>query len=116
MRRYILAILTILLLVSQGFCQEGQKISICGEIVSVNKTADQMIVKYDDYENNGKKLILIEMDNNTEIQQKEDLKGIERGYFTDVDYVVVSGRNMAKTIIIEKGGTYEKEMRKRRSD
>ncbi|MBP7056343.1 MAG: hypothetical protein KBB52_05790 [Candidatus Omnitrophica bacterium] len=111
MKRYILAMAVILLIVSQGFCQERQKASIYGEIVSVNKTADQMIVEYADYRNNDKKIILIERDNNTEIKWKEGLKGIERGYFADVDYVVESGKNIAKTIIIEKEKSLDSEER-----
>ena len=112
MKRYILSILTILLLVSQGFCQEGQKISIYGEIKSVSNAGNSITVECYDGEGGTQKTVEIERNDNTRVEWELGLDGIKEGYWADIDYVVVNGKKVAKLIIVENkenAGSEERE-------
>lgn len=112
MKRYILAMLIVLLSVSQGVCQEGQKISIYGEIKSVNSTGNSITVECYNDKNDTQKTVEIEKNDSTRVEWELGLDGIKQGYWADIDYVVMNGKNVAKLIIVEKkesAGTEERE-------
>lgn len=102
MKRYILAMLIVILLASHGLCQEGKEVSIYGEIKSVNNAGNSMTVGYYDDKDNIQKAITIEKNDNTRVEWEVGLEGIKQGYWADIDYVVVNGKNIAKLIIVEK--------------
>ena len=134
MKRYVLAILVVGLVVSQGYCQENQvsnnqdtsqvagetavpaqtesvkaahpeEISIYGEIKSVNATANSITVQYYDYESDNEKSIEIIADNNTKMEGAPAISDIKQGNWADINYTVVNGKNIAKSIVVEKDDT-----------
>ena len=120
MKRYILVLVGVILFAAQGFCQENvssenkdasqisgdiaapQEISIYGEVKSVNIAANSIIMKYYDYDSDNEKSVEIMIDNNTKIEGTSTLNDIKQGNWADVNYKVVDGKNMAKSIAVEK--------------
>ena len=131
MKRYILAILVVGLVVSRGYCQENQvsnnqdisqvasetaapaqtesvkaanpeEVSIYGEIKSANIAANSITVQYYDYESDNEKSVEIIADNNTKIEGVPSINSIKQDNWADINYTVVNGKNIAKSIIVEK--------------
>ena len=131
MRRYVLAILFVGLFVVQGYSQDNQspsgqdtpqvateapalasaasnksaqpeEISIYGEIKAVNQAASSVTVQYYDYDSDQEKSIEITADTNTKIENAATINNIKQGNWADVIYTVANGKNIAKSIIVEK--------------
>ena len=131
MKRYALAVLVVVLFALQGYCQEDQvsnnqdasqvasevaappqtesvkaanpeEISIYGEIKSVNVAANSITVQYYDYDSDNEKSSEITADNNTKIEGVPTINDIKQGNWADINYMVVGGKNMAKSISVEK--------------
>ena len=134
MKRYALAVLVVILFAAQGYCQENtvsnnqdtsqvageaaapaqtesvkaanpEEISIYGEIKSVNAATNSMTVKYYDYESDNEKSIEIIADNNTKMEGAPAISDIKQGNWADINYTVVNGKNVAKSVVIEKDDT-----------
>ena len=141
MKRYVLAILVVGLVVSQGYCQENQvsnnqdtsqvagetavpdqtesvkaanpeEISIYGEIKAVNVAANSITVQYYDYDSDEEKSIEITSDSNTKMENATAITDIKQGNWADVIYTVANGKNIAKSIIVEKEEEAPAEMPK----
>lgn len=128
MKRYILAILILGICASIGYCQDNQapadqsasqvvteavvaapenaaqpqEISIYGEIKAVNAAANSMSIQYYDYDSDEEKTIEISMDNTTKMENAATIADVKQGNWADVIYSVSGGKNIAKSIIIEK--------------
>lgn len=131
MKRYALAVLVVVLFASQGYCQESQvsnnqdtsqvagetaapaqtesvkaanpeEVSIYGEIKSANIAANSITVQYYDYESDNEKSVEIIADNNTKIEGVPSINSIKQDNWADINYTVVNGKNIAKSIIVEK--------------
>ena len=131
MKRYILAILILGFFAVQGYCQDNQppanqattqaatesvlpapaasekavqpqEISIYGEIKSVNPAASSMTVQYYDYDSDEEKSIEITTDNGTKMENAATISDIKQDNWADVIYTVIGGKNIAKSIIVEK--------------
>ena len=131
MKRYALAALIVVLFALQGYCQENQvsnnqdasqvasevavppqtesvkaanpeEISIYGEIKSVNIAANSITVQYYDYESDNEKSIEIIADNNTKMEGAPAISDIKQGNWADINYTVVNGKNVAKSVVVEK--------------
>ena len=131
MKRYALAVLIVVLFASQGHCQENQvsnnqdvaqtadkvaapaqtasvestnpqEISIYGEVKSVNTAAISIVVQYYDYDSDNEKSIEIMTDNTTKIEGVTTINDIKQGNWADINYTVVNGKNIAKSISVEK--------------
>ena len=124
MKRYILAILVLGLFTVQGHCQDNQstttvttetvatapaattvqpqEISIYGEVKAVNPTASSVTVQYYDYDSDEEKSIEITSDSNTKMENAATINDIKQGNWADVIYTVINGKNVAKSIIVEK--------------
>ena len=131
MKRYVLAILFVGLFVVQGYSQDNQspsgqdtpqvsteapalapatseksaqpeEISIYGEIKAVNPTSNSITVQYYDYDSDQEKSIEITADTNTKIENAATITNIKQGNWADVIYVIINGKNIAKSIVVEK--------------
>ena len=131
MKRYALAVLVVVLFASQGYCQESQvsnnqdtsqvagetaapaqtesvkaanpeEISIYGEIKSVNIATNSITVKYYDYDSDNEKSVEITADNTTKIEGVSTINDIKKESWADINYTVVNGKNIAKSIVVEK--------------
>ena len=135
MKRYILATLVLGLFAVQGYCQDNQnptpaatetatvapeattaaqpqEISIYGEVKAVNPAASSMTVQYYDYDSDEEKSIDITSDSNTKMENATAITDIKQGNWADVIYTAANGKNIAKSIIVEKEEEAPAEMPK----
>ncbi|MDD5427680.1 MAG: hypothetical protein PHI58_00385 [Candidatus Omnitrophica bacterium] len=118
MKRYLLAIIFLGLFAGIGQCQDNQapavqeqpqeavvqpqEVSIYGEIKAVDAAANSMTIQYYDYDSDEEKSITIMMDNTTKMENAATLADIRQGNWADVIYTAAGGKNIAKSIIVEK--------------
>ena len=131
MKRYVLAILFVGLFTVQGYSQDNQppsgqdtpqvateapalapaaseksaqpeEISIYGEIKAVNQAASSVTVQYYDYDSDQEKSIEIMTDSNTKMENAATINDIKQGNWADVIYAIINGKNIAKSIVVEK--------------
>ena len=135
MKRYVLAILILGIFAVQGYCQDNQnpapaaaeaitaapaattavqpqEISIYGEVKAVNPTTSSMAVQYYDYDSDEEKTVEITSDSNTKMENAATINDIKQGNWADVIYTVTNGKNIAKSIIVEKEEDAPAEMPK----
>ncbi len=124
MKRYALAMLVLGLFAVQGYCQEDknpaqpaaeavtaapaaatiqpQEISIYGEVKAVNPATNSMTIQYYDYDSDEEKSIEITAGSNTKMENAAAISDVKQGNWADVIYAVTDGKNIAKSIIVEK--------------
>ena len=136
MKRYVLAILVLGLFAVRGYCQDNQntttvttetvttapaaiapavqpqEISIYGEVKAVNTAVSSMTVQYYDYDSDEEKTIEVSSDSNTKMENAATINDVKQGNWADVIYTVVNGKNIAKSIIVEKEEEAPAEMPK----
>lgn len=79
-----------------------KELSIYGEVQSVNASANSLTVQYYDYDSDEEKTIEITADANTKIENAAALGNINKSDWVDVTYTVADGKNLAKSIMVEK--------------
>ena len=131
MKRYVLAMLFVGFFVVQGYSQDNQspssqdtsqvaaetpalaptasekstqseEISIYGEIKAVNQATSSVTVQYYDYDSDQEKSIEITADSNTKMGNAATIANIKQGNWADVIYAIINGKNIAKSIVVEK--------------
>ena len=132
MKRYIIAVLVLSLFAAKGFAQDNQtpsgqgqdqvavenatqgqpvagekaiqpqEISIYGEVKSINTANSSIAVQYYDYDSDEEKSIDIMVGADTKMENAAAISDIKPGNWADVMYTIVSGNNIAKSVIIEK--------------
>lgn len=80
----------------------AKELSIYGEVQSVNASANSLTVQYYDYDSDEEKTIEITADANTKIENAAALGNINKSDWVDVTYTVADGKNLAKSIMVEK--------------
>jgi len=84
-----------------------KEISIYGEVQGVNAPANSMTVQYYDYDSDEEKTIEITTNKDTKIENASGMDRINKGDWVDVTYAVSEGKNLAKSVIVEKEETAE---------
>ena len=125
MKRYVLAVLIICLFALSAYAQDqqtsanqmpaqaaveaasagqaqSQEVSIYGEVKSVNMAASSLTIQYYDYDSDEEKSIEILTDAATKMENAAIITDIKPGNWADVVYSVKDGKNLAKSIIVEK--------------
>lgn len=122
MKKYVLSVLLLAgLFTIPGYCQDNQppaetvgqppaviqpvqsqEISIYGEVKVVNTAAGSITVQYYDYDSDEEKTIEIAIDGITKMENASAVNDIKQGNWADVIYSVVDGKNVARSVIIEK--------------
>ncbi|MBI4974351.1 MAG: hypothetical protein HZC19_00810 [Candidatus Omnitrophica bacterium] len=107
-------ILSLALLTNPAFSQEEsqppaakeaaqpEELSIYGEVQAVNQASNSLSVQYYDYDSDEEKTIEITLDKDTAIENAAKLDEIKQGNWVDVTYSVSGGKDVAKSIIVEK--------------
>lgn len=86
---------------------QSKDVAIYGEVQSVNAAAASMSVQYYDYDSDSEKTIEIAVDKDTKIENAATIGDVNKGDWVDVAYVPAEGRNLAKTISVEKEDVIE---------
>ena len=81
---------------------QPEELSIYGEVQAVNQASNSLSVQYYDYDSDEEKTIEIALDKDTAIENAAKLDEIKQGDWVDVTYSVSGGKNIAKSIIVEK--------------
>ncbi len=81
---------------------QPQEISIYGEVKAVNAATSSLTVQYYDYDSDEEKSIDIAVDAGTKMENAATINDIKQGNWADVIYSVTNGKNVAKSIIVEK--------------
>lgn len=77
-------------------------LSLYGEAKTVDPDAGSISVQYYDYDNDEERTLSIMVDANTKLENAAALKDIAKDDWVDVVYSVVDGKNVAKSIKVEK--------------
>lgn len=80
----------------------AKEMSIYGEVQVMNAAASSLTVQYYDYDSDEEKTIEIVADKDTKIENAAAIANIVKGDWVDTTYVIADGKNVAKSIIIEK--------------
>lgn len=76
---------------------------IWGDVVSVDTTAQKILVKYLDYETDTEKEINIDVDDKTNYENVKSVDEIKPQDILSIDYIInPDGRNIAKNISVER--------------
>ncbi|MDP2928998.1 MAG: hypothetical protein Q8O01_02910 [Candidatus Omnitrophota bacterium] len=78
------------------------ELSIYGEVQTVNVQAASMTVQYYDYDNDEEKTLEVALDKDSKLENAKAIDEIKKGDWADVTYVVTSGKNIARSISVEK--------------
>lgn len=78
------------------------ELSIYGEVQAVNIQANSMTVQYYDYDNDEEKSTEITLDGNSKLENVKAIGDIKKGDWVDVAYVTSAGKNVAKSVSVEK--------------
>lgn len=79
-----------------------KEISIYGEVEDVNIPLDTLSVQYYNYDNDEEKSIEIVVSKSTKMENADGLKDVKKGDWVDVVYIVIGGKNVASSIVVEK--------------
>ena len=141
MKRYVLAMLIMGFFAVNGYCQDNQppaaqsqaqavtetaapepvaaekavqpqEVSIYGEVKTVNTASSSLTIQYYDYDSDEEKTIEIITDSTTKMENAAAITDIKQGNWADVIYTTAGGKNMAKSIIVEKEEEAPAEMPK----
>jgi hypothetical protein len=80
----------------------GKELSIYGEVQSVNATANSITVQYYDYDSDEEKVVEIMADSSTRLENAAAIGNIAKADWVDATYVADNGKNVAKSILVEK--------------
>jgi len=81
---------------------EAQDMSLYGEIKSVDTASNSITVQYYDYDTDEEKTTSITVDDATKLENAKTISEMKQGDWADITYVVADGKNVAKSIIVEK--------------
>ena len=91
----------------------AEELSIYGEVQSVGAEGmGSLTVQYYDYDADDEKTIVVTLDANTKLENAGSIADIKKGDWADVAYSVVDGKNIAKSVIVEKEEEAPAEMPK----
>lgn len=81
---------------------QPQEVSIYGEVKNVNMAANSITVQYYDYDSDEEKSIDVTADAATKMENAKEVVDIKPGNWADVIYSIKDGKNVAKSIIVER--------------
>ena len=82
--------------------QAVKELSIYGEVQAVNESASSMSVQYYDYDTDEEKTAEVVVGKETKMENAAAVTDIKKGDWVDVTYTLTGGKNIAKSVIVEK--------------
>ena len=80
----------------------SRELSIYGEVQSVKKDSNSLNVQYYDYDSDEEKALDLIVAKDTKIENVAGINDIKQADWIDATYSVVDGKNVAKTVKVEK--------------
>ncbi len=87
---------------SQEKKETAEEMSIYGEVQEVNTASGSLTVQYYDYDSDTEKAMELLSDKETKLENAASLGEIKKGDWVDVAYIVINGKNISRSIIVEK--------------
>jgi hypothetical protein len=81
---------------------EAKEVAIYGEVQAVNAASGTMTVQYYDYDSDEEKTIELTMDSTTKLENAANLNEVKKGDWVDATYEASAGKNMARSVMVEK--------------
>jgi Cu/Ag efflux protein CusF len=81
---------------------QTNELSIYGEVQAVNAASKSMTVQYYDYDSDEEKNIEIAVGEDAKLENAKGINDIKKGDWVDVTYEAAGGKNVAKTVSVEK--------------
>lgn len=81
---------------------QAKETAIYGEVQAVNAQALTLSVRYYDYDSDSEKTAEIAADGQTKMENAKAIGDIRKGDWVDVTYVTSGGKNVAKSVLVEK--------------
>ena len=81
---------------------QPEEVSIYGEVKSLDAAANSVKLQYYDYDNDEEKTADLILDKDTKMENAAALHDIKQGDWIDAVYLVKGGKNIAKSVIVEK--------------
>lgn len=81
---------------------QPKEIAIYGEVQAANTAAGSITVQYYDYDSDEEKTIEVTSDKDTKVENAGTIGDIKKGDWADITYIAAEGKNIAKSIIVEK--------------
>jgi len=81
---------------------QPKELAIYGEIQSVNATSNSISIQYYDYESDEEKTVDVIINPETKMENANSLNDIKAGDWADVTYALSGGKNIAKSVAVEK--------------
>ena len=81
---------------------QPKELSIYGEVQNADTSANSLSIQYYDYDSDEEKAADVIVNKDTRIENAATLADIKKGDWADVTYAVVDGKNIAKSIMVEK--------------
>jgi hypothetical protein len=78
------------------------ELSIYGEVQNINMQANSMTVQYYDYDNDEEKSTEITLGSDSKLENAKVIGDIKKGDWVDITYTTNAGKNLAKTVSVEK--------------
>jgi len=81
---------------------KAEDLTIYGEVKSANQAAGSLTVQYYDYDSDEEKTAEIIANKDTKLEGAAAVGDIKQGDWVDVTYAAADGKNLAKSITVEK--------------
>ena len=81
---------------------QAKEIAIYGEVQAVNAVANTLSIQYYDYDSDSEKTTEVVVGADTKLENAKTVSDVKKGDWVDVTYSVSDGKNMAKTVSVEK--------------
>jgi hypothetical protein len=81
---------------------QSKDVSIYGEVLATNSTANTMTVQYYDYDSDEEKTVELGIAGDTKLENAATLNDVKKGDWVDATYGSVNGKSVAKSVMVEK--------------
>lgn len=81
---------------------QAKEIAIYGEVQAVNAVANTLSVQYYDYDSDSEKTAEVSVGADVKMENAKAIGDVKKGDWVDVTYVVSGGKNIAKSVAVEK--------------
>lgn len=81
--------------------------TVYGEVKAVNAGQNSIALEYYDYDSDEEKRMEVVLDANTKLENASALSNVKEGDWIDVVYSIADGKNLAKSIAVEKDTEFE---------
>ena len=88
----------------------AEEMTVYGEVKAVNAGPNSISLEYYDYDSDEEKRMEVVLDANTKLENAAALASVKEGDWIDVVYSIADGKNLAKSVAVEKDTELEEDL------